>query len=198
MLVVGITGTLGAGKGEIVAYLTTNRAFTHYSVRGYLIHEIRRRGMPLNRDSMVEVANELRAHNSPSFIVEQLFDQAVGCGRHSVIESMRTLGEVEALRRRVVVEKIGGFCLLAVDADPQVRFARIQARASETDKVSFQQFLDNERREMRSEDPAKQNIAACMAVADYVLCNDGTQEELHRQVDCILGQLHDPSCVQAV
>ena len=61
MIIIGITGTLGAGKGTIVDYLTINKGFKHYSVRQYLIEEIEKKGLPVNRDTMTEVANNLRA-----------------------------------------------------------------------------------------------------------------------------------------
>ncbi|OYT12481.1 MAG: hypothetical protein B6I18_00420 [Bacteroidetes bacterium 4572_112] len=67
MNVIGITGTLGAGKGTIVDLLKDEYSYAHYSVRDYLIEVIRDRGMEVNRDSMTMVANELRANNSPSF-----------------------------------------------------------------------------------------------------------------------------------
>ena len=35
MIVIGITGTLGAGKGTIVNYLIEEEGFDHYSVRGF-------------------------------------------------------------------------------------------------------------------------------------------------------------------
>ena len=68
MNIIGITGTLGAGKGTIVDYLIQHYGYRHYSVRGYLIEEAERRGLPLNRDTFVVVANDLRATHSPSFI----------------------------------------------------------------------------------------------------------------------------------
>lgn len=46
MLVIGITGTLGAGKGTIVDYLVDSKGFAHYSVRAYLIEEIKKREPP--------------------------------------------------------------------------------------------------------------------------------------------------------
>ena len=58
MKVIGITGTLGAGKGTIVDYLVQHKDFQHLSVRAFLIQEIQKRGMPVNRDSMVIVAND--------------------------------------------------------------------------------------------------------------------------------------------
>ena len=36
MRIVGITGTLGAGKGTVVEYLTQQKGFKHYSARGLL------------------------------------------------------------------------------------------------------------------------------------------------------------------
>jgi len=52
MNVIGITGTLGAGKGTIVEFLKAEYGFDHYSVRGYLIEEINKRSLEVNRDSM--------------------------------------------------------------------------------------------------------------------------------------------------
>ena len=98
MITIGITGTLGAGKGTIVDYLLKNKGFAHYSVRAYLTEEIIRRGLPVNRDSMTMVGNDLRASHTPSYIVEQLYEQAQKSGKNCIIESIRTPGEVEALR----------------------------------------------------------------------------------------------------
>ena len=68
MIVIGITGTLGAGKGTIVDYLVKNKGFNHFSVRSFIAQEIQNRGMTVNRDSLTEVANDLRSANSPSYI----------------------------------------------------------------------------------------------------------------------------------
>lgn len=60
MKIIGITGTLGAGKGTIVDYLVQQYGFVHFSVRAYLIQQIQKANLAVNRDSMVIVANELR------------------------------------------------------------------------------------------------------------------------------------------
>ena len=73
MVVIGITGTLGAGKGTIVDYLKEKKGFLHFSARGFIVEEIKRRNMEVNRDTMTSVANDLRANNSPSFIIDELY-----------------------------------------------------------------------------------------------------------------------------
>ena len=93
MIIIGITGTLGAGKGTIVEYMVENKGFNHYSVRGFLLEEIRRLGMPENRDSMYNLANDLRAEHGPSYVTDRLYEKAVQEGKNSVIESIRTTGE---------------------------------------------------------------------------------------------------------
>ncbi|MBM3435296.1 MAG: hypothetical protein FJY07_03645 [Bacteroidetes bacterium] len=177
LLLLGITGTLGSGKGAVVEYLVREKGFAHFSVREFLLEEIRKRGLAENRDSMRVVANELREKNSPSFITDRLFEQVLKKGKNAVIESIRAPGEVESLRRK------GNFYLLATDAEPQVRFQRIRKRNSETDQVGYETFIENERREMTSSDPNNQNLQKCRDMADFVLVNNGSVNELFRKVE---------------
>ncbi|MCF8230094.1 MAG: AAA family ATPase [Bacteroidales bacterium] len=180
MIIIGITGTLGAGKGTIVEYLVKNRNFLHFSVREYLAGEIKNRGLPVNRDTLTTVANELREKNTPSYIIDELYKEALTSNKNCVIESIRTPGEVESLR------SMGHFYLFAVDADPVLRYNRIKQRNSETDHVTYETFLANEKREMSSNDPNKQNLQKCREMADFVIQNESSIEDLHGQVELIL------------
>jgi dephospho-CoA kinase len=183
MLIIGITGTLGAGKGTIVDYLFKEKGYSHFSVRGYLIIEIEKRGLEVNRDSMTMIANELRANNSPSFITDQLFIEAQKSGNNCIIESIRTPGEITSLRKNQ------SFYLFAIDADTKLRYERIFSRGSETDHIDFDTFIANEKREMTSEDPNKQNLKKCIELADFVFTNNGCLEELHKQIELVLNEI---------
>ena len=81
------------------------------------------------------------------------------------------------------------FNLFAVDADQKLRYERIVERASETDKVTFGTFSENEAREMNSTDPNKQNISACVLLADFKFTNNGTLDELYHEIDLVLEKI---------
>jgi dephospho-CoA kinase len=183
MLIIGITGTLGAGKGTIVDYLEKKEKFQHFSVRGFIAEEIARRGLELNRDTLTLVANDLRANHSPSYIVDQLYEKAKKSGKNCIIESIRTPGEIDSLRKK------GNFYLFAVDADAKSRYQRIVARASATDHIDFSTFQANEAREMNTDDPNKQNLRKCIEMADHCFNNDGTVEKLHHEVAKVLQKI---------
>jgi dCMP deaminase len=182
-MIIGITGTLAAGKGTI-ADLLIQKGFKHYSVRYFLTEEIKQRGLEVNRDNMVKVANELREQNSPNYIVENLYDKAKKAGGDCIIESIRNPGEVKALKSK------GGFHLIAVDANVKIRYDRAIARASSTDKISFEEFVANEQREITSKEIHKQNLSKCVEMADFVIINNGVFEELNTRIEEIIKEVN--------
>ncbi len=183
MIIIGITGHIGAGKGTVVDYLTKTKGLKHYSARTFITKEVEKRGLPVDRDNMTKVSNELREEHSPSYIIESLYHSAKAKGEDCIIESIRTVGEVEALRA------IGHFHLFAITADLPLRYDRIVLRGNETDKISFDTFAEQNKREATSTDLHKQNIDACMTKADVVFNNNGTIEELHEEIENAMKEL---------
>ena len=69
MVVIGITGTAGSGKGTVAQYLVDKYGFKHFSVRDFLIEEIKKRGMEINRDSMIIVADDFRKNYGSGYLL---------------------------------------------------------------------------------------------------------------------------------
>lgn len=180
MILIGITGTNGSGKGTVVDYLVKEKGFTHYAARDFITAEIVRRGMEVDRSTMRLVANDLRATHAPSYVVEELYKQALEAGsERTVIESVRNMGEAVFLKSQ-------GAILIAVDADQKLRYERVQRRRSATDQVDFATFVEHEEREMHPVGPHDMDIRGVMALADAIIQNDDSLKELHRHIDVVL------------
>lgn len=132
---------------------------------------------------MAIVANDIRKKFWPESIIDLLYEKAKISGKNTVIESVRAVWEVVSLRNK------GFFYLFAVDADSRKRYDRIIVRWSETDNVSFSEFMMSEAREMSSNDPNNQNISRCMEMADYVFLNNWNQDDLKSQIDNVMDDL---------
>jgi dephospho-CoA kinase len=185
-MIIGITGTNGAGKGEVVRYLVEEKGFTHYSGREQLTAELKLRGLEVDRPNMNLVGTELREKYGPAYIAEVFLDRAEKEGKKNiVIESIRSPFEADA------IHKAGGK-IIVVDADLETRYYRVVTRGSDTDKVSFEEFCAQQEREMTSEDPtnpAKMDIRAVIEQADVHLQNNGLLQDLYTEIDAALTTL---------
>lgn len=180
-MILGITGTNGSGKGTVVEYLI-EQGFKHYSASGFISEEIVRRGLPINRDNMREVGNDLRKIHHPSYILETLYERAMKEGGDAIIESVRETAGALFLKKQ-------GAHLVAVDADRRLRYERVILRGSSKDQVTFEQFCVQEDKEMYDAQESGMNIQTVMQMADYRIENNGTLEELHAQVDEMLAKI---------
>jgi len=187
MILIGITGTNGAGKGAIVDFLVKQKGFIHLSVRQYLSNVLIEQKKIINRDTLFNLANSLRNKYGNDYIIRKLYEKACAENRNAVIESIRNPGEISFLKSK------GNFFLIAVDADINIRYQRIVLRASETDNISFEDFVKTEQREMNQTDSDKQNILKCIEIADVKIINNGSLNELHNKIEDFLNSITNKS-----
>ena len=183
MKIIGITGTLGAGKGTIVEHLVNQKGFKHFSVSGFLKEELAKQKLAINRVSLQDVGNEIRNKYGPDYITKKLFQKAKTENSNAVIESIRNPKEAKFIKS----QKNGH--LFAVDANQKTRYLRIKKRASEKDDVSFKEFKDQEKKELQSKNPNAQNLPKCISMADFKFDNNGTIEKLHEEVEKVLNKI---------
>ncbi len=180
-MIIGITGTNGSGKGTVVEYLKKT-GFRHYSASGFIAEEVKRRGLPINRDTLNEVGTDLRRTHHPTYIIQTLYERAYADGRDAIIEAVRGVAGAQMLKER-------GAILLAVDADRRVRYEKVVKRGSEKDHVSFERFCEQEDRELEQNEEFAMNINGVMKIADYTFQNNGTLQGLHAQIDKVFSEI---------
>lgn len=181
-MLIGITETDGVGKDLVVEYLVSQHDFTHYSAREFITIEIERLGLPNDRNQLRLTANALRAEFGDEVVIRKAYERAAAEGKDRVvIESIRTFAEVEYLKLREGV-------LLAIDATPELRYARISGRHSVTDQVSYEEFLAHEAIEMNDPDLHGMQKSRVIAAADFTIMNNGSYAELYIQIESFMSR----------
>ena len=183
-MIIGIAGVIGGGKGTVVEYLMSKGTFAHYSSSDLLIKILEERGEVVDRDGMNRIANELRAADPAGVPAENFkrYEAEDGEG-DAIFESIHSVPEAD------FIKSVGGI-VLGITADPDIRYERIVKRGSVKDGVTKEKFIEQQKREEAgSDDPNKSNIFAAVSQADFIIENNGTIEDLHKQIDVVLAQL---------
>jgi dephospho-CoA kinase len=178
-MIIGLTGTNGAGKDTVADYFK-EKGFAYFSLSDEVRAECDLRGLPKDRDTMQRVANEMRGNLGADILAKMVLEKIhLGNIKNALVVSIRNPHEVEAFKA------FGNFIMLAVDAPAELRYQRISSRGRTDDAVTFEKFVSQEEFE-RHGSPTGQQLDAVIKMANHVLINDGTREELYQKVEKIL------------
>jgi dephospho-CoA kinase len=173
---IGLTGTNGAGKGEVAAFLAT-QGYAVYSLSDVIREHLRKKRLEPSRDNMIAAGNALRRRYGADILARRAMRKVKG---NAVIDSIRTSREVAFLRKQP------GFILVAVEAPVELRFKRVRKRGRTESASTLREFVIKEQEEMAG-GQAGQQLRRCLATADVTIHNDGTLAELHKKVtQCLL------------
>lgn len=173
--IIGVSGTNGSGKDTVMKLLNGKYGYLFVSATDLLSAELVRRGEPTDREHKAALSAEWRREHGMGVIVKKAYEFWQGQkDRYNgvVVGSLRHPGEVDA------VHDYGGQ-VVWVDADPRIRYDRIQANAAARgraaeDAISFEQFQAEEAREMHpTGDAATLDMSSVKAKADVFLDNNG-------------------------
>ena len=168
-MLIGLTGRNASGKSTIVNWFSKKGLETSScsdSIRAWLAEQ----NIEPTRDALIEGGRELRRKGGAGILAEMLLE--ILDGKDAVVDSIRTPGEVEALRKR------DDFILIEVRANTETRWKRLLSRARTGDPLDKETFLKQERAEAEAKDDAGQALNATAELADLVILNDGTEKEL--------------------
>jgi|TARA_B100000809_G_scaffold129254_1_gene127226 dephospho-CoA kinase len=182
--IIGLTGRNASGKGT-VASLLMKRSFSYHSLSDTLRTKLAEKGIEESRDNLIAIGNKLREEGGPGVLAAMMREKIVTPSDH-VVDSIRNPYEVSSLRRKYDNHS---FCLIAVDAKPEVRYERLSERNRKGDSRTWEQFLEQEKLEESSDNPNKQQLFATINEADYVLDNSGNLEYLENNLQNIIDNL---------
>ncbi len=185
-MLVGVVGLNGSGKDTVAIYLAEHYGFDYRDLGQEVREEVRGRNLnPLDRNVMVEIANEMRQRFGFDYWCRRVINSSKS--NDLVITSLRNPAEIELI-------KSNGGTIFEVHAEQRMRFERTVERvrsdpSKHGDVGSFEDFVAKEERELTNADPAKQQLIKCIAMADMGLDNNGTLTSLHLQIDGAMAAL---------
>lgn len=156
------------GSGKTLFTTIARRIGIPVVVMGDVVREeVARRGLKPTTDNLLKVAQELRDELGPNAIailtmrrISEIASPFV------VVDGVRSLSEVATFKerfRRVVV--------VAIHANPRLRFERLLARGRPGDPRSWREFVERDRKEL------EWGLGSVIATADIMLINEGSLDE---------------------
>ena len=179
-MIFGLTGSIGSGKGA-VADILKEKGFAYFSLSDELREVCKKQGIEPTRENLQNKGNRLRKEVGSEILAilttSRIKNDALS---DIVIDSIRNPAEVEYLR-----ENLDNFFLLGIDASQKVRYSRLVERAREGDSLSWDKFLEADSRDRGEEEKSGQAVGSCLSLADNIIYNDGSLEDLAIKVSSI-------------
>lgn len=174
-MIIGLTGSLCAGKGEVANYLK-NLGFSYFSLSDVLRGEADKSGIAKTRDNLITLGNKFRKEYGNGVLAKKI-KEIVPQDVNIIIDSIRNPEEVRELK------KLHSFIFIGVDALEETRFARMLARKRQGDPKTLEEFRGiNE--DLKPEHG--QQVQKCMKMADCIVVNNATIDRLHKKIDKLL------------
>ncbi len=172
--IVGVAGTNASGKDTLGALRQSLQNAKFVSLSDILRHELDLQGVSHERENLGALGNKWRAESGAGVLVNKsvaLYNEEKATMRYGglTLTSIRHPKEVEA------IQALGGI-VVWIDADPKVRYERIQKRNAgrPEDQKTFEEFVAEEQVEMQHLPgvEASMNMSGVRDLADVKIIND--------------------------
>ena len=140
------------------------------------------RKLEVSRESLIQIGNELRQRFGPSILADRIVE-LTRPDRNYIIDSIRNPAEVATLRKAC-----REFKLIRVDAPLRPGSSERSRGGGKTIRSRSKPSLRWRTREA-SGDPMSQNLDEVEKLADEILVNDASLEELRPKIDVMVSRL---------
>jgi len=186
MKVIGLTGTLGSGKSSVKQLILQKYNCYYVTLSDVIRGELEKKRGLLDRTALQDMGDEMRKKYGAHILAMLAIEYLPKVKEVTVIDGIRNPGEVEYLKNKFGKD----FALIAVDAPVEVRFERTKARGDQKDPQTMEEFLELDKRDKGEGQPAYgQQVAACVAVADFKIDNSSAPEQLEQQVNEVMQKI---------
>jgi len=158
-----VTGMPGSGK-SVVSRALGKLAKRVVSMGDAVREEARRRGLPTDLRTMMELAQRLREERGPAAVAKLVLEILEEEGTY-VIDGVRSLHEIDVFR------EFGNVIIVAVHASPRTRFSRLSTRGRRDDPKSWEEFVARDMKELGF------GIGGVIALADVMVVNEDKSPE---------------------
>jgi len=176
-MIIGLTGTMGCGKGEIVNYLKS-KSFEHYVYSDILREIAKQRNIEPTRENLQKLGTDIKKQTKNWGILSKELIKKIKTDK-AVVDGIRNIDEIRELKKRKDTIIIG------VNASQRLRYNRLKKRGRQGDPKTFKEFKRLDNLENRGKTKG-QEINNCLKKADFIVNNDKTIEELKNRVESIL------------
>ena len=179
-IVFGFIGPIASGKGTVCRYLINKHGAGYVRFSSILRDIANRLHIQESRENLQNLSGVLRQNFGDDLLAFAVAKDVLA-DTHAVVA-------IDGVRREPDIKeliKLPNFYLVSVDADIRTRFERITKRSENVDDQSktFEQFEKDNVAE------AEQQIAALQEKAKFTLDNNGSLEDLYKQVDELVGRV---------
>ena len=180
-MIIGVVGSIASGKDTVADYLE-KKGFFSVSQSDILRKIMKAEGMDISVPNMTEFGNKLRRTKGHSILAEKAFELIKE--KDAVVTSIRQVGEIRYWREKP------GFFLIRVDAPIKLRLKRLLERKRPGDIGSLLELKEIEAKQADGKNGGM-NMNACYKMADYEVINDGTLEDLYKEVDNVIARIEN-------
>lgn len=181
-MLLGITGMFASGKDTLAEFLE-NKGFVRRSLSDELRKEAQVRGIHITRENLITLGTELREQEGNAVLAKRVL-AGVRDGTNYCFVSIRNPAEVEELKKH------RDFYLVFLDTPIETRFERAKKRNREQEAQTLSEFKRVEAKEYSNPNSAGQQLLKVKELADFVLTNEGSTEDLFNQTEEFLDKLH--------
>jgi dephospho-CoA kinase len=169
MRLICVTGMPGCGKEEF-AKVAEENGIKVIRMGDVVRAEAEKRGLEFSDGNVGGLANSERHDLGYDIWAERTLPLL--SGDVVIVEGIRCPQEIEVFRNKVGQAELE---IVAIHSSPATRRKRLMQRARRDDVISDEEFAERDRREL------DWGICSVIAVADHMIVNEGTLEDLRKK-----------------